>query len=219
MVSPPDDAATGPDADEMTLVAALRRGDEMAFVQLLDRYNQPLRRLALVYIDDPAIADEVVQETWLGVLASIHRFQGRARLRTWLFRILTNRAKTRATREARVIPFSALQRRMDADEPAVEPDRFVAEGPAAGFWLRPPRPWEEQPEARLLSRETRDQIALALAALPTNQRLVITLRDVEGWSAAEVCNALEISETNQRVLLHRARSRMRRALERYLATE
>ena len=206
-------------ADDARLVEALRRGDEAAFVSLVERYHQALLRVARLYVAQPAVAEEVVQETWLGLLQGLERFEARSSLKTWLFRILTNRAKTRAGREGRSVPFSALEAAAaEPAEPAVEPERFLpADRPGAGHWASLPRRWDDVPETRLLSAETRAQLDAAIAALPPSQQLVISLRDVEGWSADEVCNALAITETNQRVLLHRARSKVRRALERYLA--
>jgi RNA polymerase sigma-70 factor (ECF subfamily) len=204
--------------DEQRLVEALRAGDERAFEALIERYHRSLLRLALMYVPSRAVAEEVVQETWLGVLQGLPRFEGRSSLKTWIFRILTNRARTRGQRESRSIPFSAAwSPEADSDEPAVEADRFLPlEHQSAGHWVSRPRDWNVLPEERLLSRETRDQIQQAIDALPGSQREVITLRDVEGWSSEEVCNVLEISETNQRVLLHRARSKVRHALEHYL---
>jgi RNA polymerase sigma-70 factor (ECF subfamily) len=204
--------------DEQQLVAALRAGDERAFETLIERYHRVLLRLALMYVPSRTVAEEVVQETWLGVLQGLARFEGRSSLKTWIFRILTNRARTRGQREGRSIPFSAAwSPEADSDEPAVEADRFLPiEHQAAGHWVSRPRDWNVLPEERLISHETRDQIQQAIDALPDSQREVITLRDVEGWSSEEVCNVLEISETNQRVLLHRARSKVRRALEQYL---
>lgn len=205
-------------ADDRQLIEALQRGGEHAFLVLVERYHTSLVRLALLYTPSHAVAEEVVQETWLGVLQGIGRFEGRSSLKTWLFRILTNRAKTRGERERRTIPFSsAFSALDDAGEPSVDPDRFRPAGaPSAGHWLSPPQNWDEMPEERLLSRETREEIGKAIEALPPNQREVITLRDIEGWTAEEVCNTLSISETNQRVLLHRARSRVRAKLEQYL---
>jgi RNA polymerase sigma-70 factor (ECF subfamily) len=205
-------------SDELELIAALRRGDEAAFMALVERYQASMVRVALMYVADRATAEEVVQETWLGVLRGLDRFQGRSSLRTWLFRILTNRAKTRGTRDRRVVPFSALATAVDdADEPAVEPERFYpADHEDHGWWVSHPQSWQDLPERRLLAEETRAKIADAIAALPPNQRAVIALRDIEGWSSDEVCNVLGITETNQRVLLHRARSKTRGALERYL---
>jgi len=215
-----DFATIGPPAppDDLELVAALRRGDEAAFMALVERYQATMVRVALMYVADRAAAEEVVQEAWLGVLRGLDRFQGRSSLRTWIFRILTNRAKTRGVREQRTIPFSALaDADDDADEPAVDPARFYPpEHQDHGWWVSYPARWDGLPESRLLAEETRAQIAAAITALPPNQRAVIALRDVEGWSSEEVCNILGISETNQRVLLHRARSKARSALERYL---
>lgn len=220
MVSPKRDepvaAAAGDYADEVFLTTALRAGDEAAFVWCVDHYHRSLVRLATVYVRSAAVAEEVAQETWLGVLQGIDRFEARSSFKTWLFRILTNRAKTRGERESRSISFSALAAD-DPDGPSVEPDRFFpAEHARAGHWTSPPRNWEGQPEERLLSEETLSRIREAVAALPAQQREVITMRDIEGWSSEEVCNALSISETNQRVLLHRARSKVRRALEQYI---
>jgi RNA polymerase sigma-70 factor (ECF subfamily) len=211
-------ASQGASAGERELVARLRAGDEGAFEALIDRYHRSLLRLAMLYVPSYAIAEEVVQETWLGVLQGLSRFEGRSSLRTWIFRILTNRARTRGQREGRSIPFSAVWNpEGEAAEPAVEADRFLPpEHASAGHWMSHPHNWDALPEERLLGRETRAQIQQAIDALPGSQREVITLRDVEGWSSEEVCNILNISEPNQRVLLHRARSKVRRALERYL---
>jgi RNA polymerase sigma-70 factor, ECF subfamily len=199
---------------EEELVAALRTGDEAAFAQLVDRYHPSLVRLARMYVRDRSVAEEVAQETWLAVLGGIDRFEGRSSLKTWLFRILTNRAKTRGQRESRSVPFSSIG---DPDEPAVDPDRFRPEGEQyAGGWKEFPQPWEGDPEERLLAGEARALILHTIEQLPPNQRAVITLRDVEGFDADDVCNVLDISDTNQRVLLHRARTKVRRALEQYL---
>lgn len=205
-------------SEDWNLVRALRTGDEAAFVALLDRYHASLVRLATHYVPNQAVAEEVVQETWVGVLRGIDRFAGRASFKTWLFRILVNQAKRRGAREARSVPFSALARaEAGGHEPAVEPERFLPAGhDDAGHWAAELRDWRQTPEDVVLAQETRVQVRLAIADLPPGQRLVITMRDIEGWSADEVCNALTISETNQRVLLHRARSKVRRALERYL---
>ena len=203
--------------DEALLIQALRRGDKEAFVSLLERYHSALVRLAMVYVPNRAVAEEVAQETWEGVLQGLARFEGRSSLKTWIFRILANRAKTRAVREGRSVPFSSLEQTGDEPaEPSVEPERFRATEPWRDHWVSFPQSWDELPEERFLAQETQQCLRAAIAALPPNQREVITLRDVEGWDAAEVCNVLEISESNQRVLLHRARSRVRRALEDYL---
>jgi RNA polymerase sigma-70 factor (ECF subfamily) len=202
--------------DDATLLAALRRGEESAFVALVERYQGPLVRLACLYVGDTATAEEVVQETWLGALRGLDRFEGRSSLKTWLFHILSNRAKTRATRDDRTRPFSALLE-SEGEEAAVDPDRFHPLGhPDAGHWVSIPPSWRELPEDRLLASETRERLRAAIEALPPTQRAVLTMRDVDGWSAEEVCNTLALSETNQRVLLHRARARVRRALETYL---
>jgi RNA polymerase sigma-70 factor, ECF subfamily len=203
-------------ADESRLVEALRGGDERVFEQLTREYNASLLRLAQIYVTSRAVAEEVVQETWLGVLNGIDRFEARSSLRTWIFRILTNIAKTRAQREGRTLPFSALERPGSVPEPAVEPGRFLPPEHERwpGHWSAKPEPW---PEDRLLVVETRAVVEEAIDALPPAQRAVISLRDVEGWSSEETCNALGLTETNQRVLLHRARSKVRQALEDYLS--
>jgi RNA polymerase sigma-70 factor (ECF subfamily) len=197
------------------LVAALRRGDEAAFMNLVEELGPSLLRVARMYVPSTAVAEEVVQETWIGVLNGIDRFEGRSSLKTWVFRILANIAKTRGERERRSVPFSSAAGAA-ADEPSVDPDRFVGAGAEpAGAWALAPARWPG-PEESLLSGETREVILAAIDKLPPAQREVITLRDVDGWSSEEVRNALEISETNQRVLLHRARSKVRGAIERHL---
>ena len=202
------------ESHEMDLVRRLREGDEGAFVELIDTYGPTMLRVAQMYVRDRATAEEVVQETWLAVLNGIDRFEGRSSLKTWLFRILTNRAKTRGERDGRQVPFSSLAGAAEDDEPSVDPDRFLGpDSPTPGAWAAPPRAW---PEDRLLEHETLDVIKMAIAELPEAQREVIRLRDVEGWTPMEVSDLLEITDGNQRVLLHRARSKVRAALERYL---
>jgi len=200
-----------PDGEDQAFKRALEDRDEHAFVELVNRYQSSLLRLALVHCRSRAVAEEVVQETWLGVLRGIERFEGRSSLKTWLFRILVNRARTRAEIEGRTIPFSSLE----SEEPSVSSDRFL--GPDhpewPGHWSAPPRSWGASPESELLSKETLELVSRAIAALAPAQREVITLRDVDGWTSEEVCNVLGISETNQRVLLHRARAKVRAALE------
>ena len=198
------------------LVAALRAGDEAAFVQVVREWHPSMLRVAQIFVPSRAIAEDVVQETWLRVLGALDRFEGRSSLKTWVFRILVNTAKTRAQREGRVLPFSALNNPGRIPEAAVDPDRFRPEDDERypGHWSSPPR---ELPEERLLAAETRQLIAAAIDSLPATQAAVIRLRDVDGWSSEEVRNALDISEVNQRVLLHRARAKVRRALEDYLA--
>src|SRR4051812_14829494 len=195
------------------IVAALKRGDESVFAELVDAYGPGLMRMALMFVRDRAVAEEVVQETWVGVLRGIDRFEGRSSLKTWIYRILMNTAKTRGQRESRSIPFSAAAR---DDEAAVDPDRFL--GPDhrwAGGWMLGPSEWQT-PEEELLQGETRDAILEAIDQLPDAQRIVITMRDVEGFGSDEVAEALDITEGNQRVLLHRARSKVRRAIEEHL---
>jgi RNA polymerase sigma-70 factor, ECF subfamily len=200
--------------DETKLIEALQAGDEEAFRELVRMYNSSLLRVARIYVPTQALAEEVVGETWLAVLEGLDRFEGRSTLKTWIFRILANRAKTRAVRERRTLPLSAFEPER-IQEPALGADRFREwDDPRwPGHWAVPPTPW---PEDQLLTGETRDKLAEAIDALPGTQRAVISLRDIEGWSAEEVCNALGLTETNQRVLLHRARAKVRKALEDYL---
>ena len=196
------------------LVQRLREGDETAFAELIDAYGPTMLRVAQMFVRDRATAEEVVQETWLAVLNGIDRFEERSSLKTWLFRILTNRAKTRGQRDGRMVPFSSLAGAGDEDEPAVDPDRFLGPDSAEpGAWAAPPRAW---PEDKVLQTETLGVIQMAIEDLPEAQREVIRLRDLQGWTPMEVTEALEITDGNQRVLLHRARSKVRAALERYL---
>jgi RNA polymerase sigma-70 factor (ECF subfamily) len=203
--------------DEAAMVEALLKGDELAFEWLVQQHHTTLVRLALKYVRDPAIAEEVAQETWLHVLKGLPRFQLRSSLKTWMSQILMNRARTRARRDRRSLPFTDTWLATLADgEPAVDEDRFVSsDSPTnADRWASAPRPFV--PEDRIVAEETQSIIQRAIAGLPVAQREVITLRDIEGRSAAEVCNTLGLTETNQRVLLHRARSRVRAVLEPYL---
>jgi len=203
--------------DESELVLALRAGDEDAFTNLVNRYQSAMLQVALTYVGSRAIAEEVVQEAWLGVLNGLGRFEGRSQLKTWIMRIVINRAKRRGSEEARTTPFSGVQPAWRDSGQSVDPDRFRgAFDPWPGHWWSPPSNWAGTPEARLLSGEMFDQLRRAVAGLPERQREVITLRDILGYSGAEVCNVLAISDTNERVLLHRARSRVRAAVERYL---
>jgi RNA polymerase sigma-70 factor (ECF subfamily) len=196
------------------LVEGLRAGDEAAFATLMREYGAGMLRVAQMFVSSRAVAEEVVQEAWLGVLKGIGRFEGRSSLKTWLFRIVANTAKTRGMREARSIPFSALAGEGE-DEPSVDPDRFLGDGERfPGHWGAPPQEWA--PEGQLLAQEALDVIEREIEQLPPAQRAVITLRDVQGFTSEEVCNALDLTETNQRVLLHRARSKVRRALEEYM---
>jgi RNA polymerase sigma-70 factor, ECF subfamily len=207
-------SASRTDLSDPELVEALRARDEGAFAALVDRYSGPLLRLARMYVSSDAVAEEVVQETWMGVIRGIDRFEGRSSLKTWIFRILVNVARTRGQREARSIPFSSVAD-PSGDEPSVDPDRFLGpEDREPNAWAIGPAPWDA-PEESLLSGEARSVILEAIQELPAAQREVITLRDVAGWPSREVADALEISDGNQRVLLHRARSKVRAAVEAY----
>jgi len=202
-------------AADRGLVAALRDGDERAFAQLLSQFGTTMLRVARLYVDSQAVAEEVVQEAWVAVLRGLERFEGRSTFSTWVLAIVANIARTRAVREARSLPFSSFE--VEGAEPAVEPERFREAGePYAGGWKSFPTDWRTLPESRLLANETFDLVGRAIEELPDSQRIVITLRDVTGCSAEEVCETLGISEGNQRVLLHRARARVRAQLERHL---
>ncbi len=216
---PADDLDGTPASDkDRSVIAALRAGDDDAFAALVERYSSRLQRLAFVYVRDRHVAEEVVQETWIGLLQSIHRFEGRSSLKTWLFRILLNVARSRARRESRTIPFSSLfDASTEAGEPSVDADRFQPAGARwPDHWTTPPGQWSQNPESQAASSETRAHVSAAIGTLPDNQREVITLRDIDGLTSLEVCNLLKISDTNQRVLLHRARGKVRKALEVYV---
>ena len=194
----------------------LRAGDEQAFRELVTRHHATMRRAALSFVGSAAVADEVVQETWLAVISGLAGFEGRSSLKTWIFRILVNRAQTRGARDHRVTPFSSMPGAED-DGPTVDPARFVGPGEAfAGYWSIPPSRFE-LPDERLLAAETRALIAAAIDELPARQQQVIRLRDVAGWDAEEVCACLGMTDGNQRVLLHRARAAVRAALETHLS--
>ena len=204
--------------DESELIEALRRGDEAAFANLVDELSPALLRVAMAHVPSRAVAEEVVGDTWLGVIRGIDRFEGRSSLRTWIFQILLNNARTKGKRERRTLPFSFFGRRGEEgrDEPAVDPSRFQGRrGEHPGAWARPPVEWDA-PDAKLESDAVRTVLLNAIADLPPRQRDVITLRDVLGYSSEEARNILDVTETNQRVLLHRARSKVRKALEDYL---
>lgn len=194
---------------------ALRRGDESEFRRLVKEYHSPLLRLALIYSPSREVAEETVQETWIAVLRGLNGFAERAALRTWICRILVNIARRRAGLESRSVPFSTLAND-DEDVPAVPADRFIRSGPDAGHWAVQSNDWSRLPEDKLLSRELQDVVSGAISRLPAAQRVVITLRDVEGWTGSEVSDLLDVQESYQRVLLHRARIKVRTALERYL---
>jgi RNA polymerase sigma-70 factor (ECF subfamily) len=201
-----------PAAADHDLVTGLRRRDEAAFAELVDRYHCALVRLARSFVRDGSVAEEIVQDAWLSVLRGIDGFEGRSSLKTWLFTIVANRARSLGGREARSVPFSAM------GEPSVDPERFLDDSHPRwpGNWSAAPTRW---PEERVVGEETRSVITTAIGELPPLQRSVITLRDVDGASSEETCAALSLSDGNQRVLLHRARSHVRRALERYLDVE
>jgi RNA polymerase sigma-70 factor, ECF subfamily len=205
--------------DEPALVAALRAGDESAFVELVRRHQALMLRVARGYVRDARAAEDVVQETWIAVLEGIGRFEGRASIKTWLFRILVKRAITRAQRDGRQLPFSSFG---DAEEgPTVDADRFLGPGHDRwpGHWAASPADWGALPEDRLLSREVLEHVRAAIDRLPPRQRDVIVLRDVGGFGAEEACAALDLSEGNQRVLLHRARAKVRQELEDHLGRD
>jgi RNA polymerase sigma-70 factor (ECF subfamily) len=195
------------------LLQRLRAGDEAAFMDLVDRYGPLMLRLALMHVSSRAVAEEVVQEAWLGVLKGLDRFEGRSSLKTWILRIVANQARTRGERERRSVPVSALT--ADDEEPAVDPARFrpFDDPRYPGGWTLPPAPL---PEERLLADETLARVREAISRLPPRQQEVILLRDVEGWEPEEVGDALGLTPGNQRVLLHRARSKVRNELEDYL---
>jgi RNA polymerase sigma-70 factor (ECF subfamily) len=208
----------GVTAEDRRIIAGLRAGDEKIFAELVDRYHGALVRVAMHHVPSRAVAEEVAQETWIAVIEGIDRFEGRSTVKTWLFRILLYRARSRGERERRTTPVSALYSDDgEHDEPVVAPERFRGSDALwAGHWAAPPRRWDGQAEERLLAGEARACIDRAIATLPPNQRDVLVLRDVKGLTSAEVCDVLGVTEGNQRVLLHRARSRVRAALERYL---
>jgi RNA polymerase sigma-70 factor, ECF subfamily len=200
-------------ADDLALLNGLRAGDEAAFRTLVQLHTPTMLAVARSYVRTRAVAEEVVQEAWVGVLKGIDRFEGRASLRTWILRIVSNIAMTRGVREARSVPFSTFG---DESEPIVDPDRFRSDDdPYPGHWRTYPSNWAEQPDEALLGAETMQLVQAAVDELPEVQRAVITLRDLNGWSAEEVCEALDLTDGNQRVLLHRARGRVRAALERH----
>ena len=197
----------GQDTDA-ELLGRLRAGDERAFVTLVRRHQAAMLRLATSFVPNAAVAEEVVQDTWIGVLRGIGGFEGRSSFRTWLFRILVNRARTAGARERRTIAVGDTGAVSDTGA-AVAAWRFGADG----SWLSPPERWIEEVEDRLEAGKLAGLIKTAIEELPDRQRQVVTLRDVEGLTSTEVCGALDISESNQRVLLHRGRSRLRQAIE------
>jgi len=209
------DAVLASPAD-LALVERLRAGDEAAFMMLVEQHQAPMLRIARMYVSTQAAAEEVVSEAWVGILKGLDRFAGRSSLRTWMYRIVANIAKTRGQRDGRTIPFSSLE----GGDDGVDPEWFQSAAERSpGGWRTHPEDWRGIPEERLEGRETLERIGRAIDDLPPMQAEVLRLRDVLGWSSEEVRNALDLSETNQRVLLHRARSRVRRALHEYLFEE
>lgn len=208
--------------DETTLLNLLRQRDETAFTQLVEKYHSFLIRIARIYVQDPTTAEEVAQEAWLAVLHGLDGFEGRSSLKTWILTILTNKAKTRGQRENRTVSYAEWEESVQS-EATVDPKRF--KDPMAHEWANhwasgsEPVSWAGIPEDVFLSKETMNLIFKTIDSLPETQRLVITLHDQDELSTQEICNILEISETNQRVLLHRARARVRQALENYFQLE
>ena len=209
--------ATEPDA---SVLARLRDGDEAAFAELVDRWSPAMLRIARAYVATAQSAEDAVQDAWLGVLRGLSRFEGRSSLRTWVFTILVNQARTRGAREARTVPIADLGRD-DGMGPTVDPDRFQGPSdPHPGGWKPGARPagWEGQPEGRALAGEALQLLASALTTLPPRQRTVVTLRDMQGLTPEEACAVLGITAANQRVLLHRGRAALRRVLEDYYSS-
>jgi len=193
------------------LIPALAAGDGRAFAAVLDAWSPSMLRVARGYVRSDALAEEVVQEAWQAVLTGLKRFEGRSSLKTWVFTILANRARTRAVREARTVPLSALG---DDDGAPLNLERFAS----GGGWLQKPSSWDvDSPESLMLAHEGSSVVETELAKIPPMQAAVVILRDVQGLSSVDVCNLLEVSESNQRVLLHRGRARLRTALAHHLA--
>jgi len=206
------DAIASP--DDLQLIAALRAGDEAAFAALVRMYDRSLRRFARMFVSTDALADDVVSEVWLAVLTGLDRFEGRSSLRTWIFRIASNIAKTRGVRESRSVPLSSLGGG-DEDGPTVDPSRFAKQG----WWTGPLQSWNADAARIALDDEAMARIRAEIDRLPEVQRMVITLRDVQGLSSDEVCDLLDLTPGNQRVILHRARAKVRAALEDYFADD
>ncbi len=203
--------------DEQSLIARLRRGDEAAFDELVKKHHAALIRMAMGHVADREAAEEVVQDTWMAVIGGLDRFEGRSSLRTWIFGIVIHKAKDRGVREKRHLTFSDFESSDDDQEEAVDPSRFHQSGEWAGQWAFPPQPWDDQtPEKLLASQQAVHAMNRAIEALPQIQKDVLILRDVEGLEAKEVCELLKITETNLYVRLHRARERVRGAVEQYL---
>jgi RNA polymerase sigma-70 factor, ECF subfamily len=203
--------------DDEALLARIRDGDETAFNQLVDRYYPLTLHLARSYVRTQSVAEEVVQDAWIGVIEGLHRFEGRSSLKNWIAQIAINKARTRGAREARSLPFSSLA---NEDDDGIDPTLFRKPGDAfAGHWISYPPTWRSLPDEATVMHETLGVVRDAIEALPEMQRLVLTLRDIEGWGSAEIATVLELTESNERVLLHRARTNVRAILERHLADE
>jgi RNA polymerase sigma-70 factor, ECF subfamily len=202
-------------ASEAALVQRLRLGDERAFEEAVESLYPAMTAIARGYVRSRAVADEVVQDAWLAVMRGLEGFEGRSSLKVWVLQIVANIARKRAVREARSVPFSSFER--EDDDPAVDPARFHPAGDRfPGHWKSYPTDWRTLPETKLLAGETVELVQQAIEELPEAQRVVITMRDMAGCTAAEVCETLDISEGNQRVLLHRARLKVRAKLERHI---
>ena len=213
-----ESASRGASKEDLRTVEAMRHGDESAYDRLVDWYHASLLRLALAFVPSQAVAEEVVQETWLAVLEGIHQFEGRSSLKSWIFAILKNQAKTRGVRERRHVPLSTVGNPGDdSDDPSIEPERFHSSGSRTDYWTVPPRSWDEiTPERLLLSKESREYLEGAMRALPLIQQQVIRLRYMKGFTTREICKVLRISENNHHVLLHRGRAKLKPAIEYYL---
>jgi RNA polymerase sigma-70 factor (ECF subfamily) len=199
---------------EAALLERLKRGDEGAFDELVNQHHSALIRMAMGYVADREVAEEVVQDTWMAVIESLNRFEGRSSLRTWICGILIHKAKDRGVREKRHTTFSAFESYEDDNEEAVDPSRFQQSGELAGHWAFPPQPWDDRtPEKLLVSQQAVNAMQRAIEALPSTLKEVLILRDVEGVDAKDVCEMLKITETNLYVRLHRARERVRAAVE------
>jgi RNA polymerase sigma-70 factor (ECF subfamily) len=202
---------------ESALFARLRQVDEEAFNELITRHHSALIRMAMGYVADREVAEEVVQDTWMAVIEGLDRFEGRSSLRTWIFGIMIHKAKDRGVREKRHTTFSSFESIDEDLDEAVDPSRFHQSGEWVGHWAFPPQPWDDRtPEKLLASQQAVDAMNRAIEALPRTLKEVLILRDVEGVEAKEVCEILEITETNLYVRLHRARERVRQAVETYL---
>jgi RNA polymerase sigma-70 factor (ECF subfamily) len=203
--------------EEVVLLARLRQGDEGAFDELVTRHHSALIRMAMGYVADREVAEEVVQDTWMAVIEGLDRFQGRSSLRTWIFGIMIHKAKDRGVREKRHTNFSSFESLDEESDDMIDPSRFHQTGEWAGHWAFPPQPWDDQtPEKLLASQQAVNAMNKAIEALPQTLKDVLILRDVEGVEAKEACDILKISETNLYVRLHRARERVRQAVETYL---